>query len=230
MSIRVRVVSPITTRDPRTHELLRQLASPGLALDAVEIDAGPPSIECDDDERRAVPGTLRRIEEAAREGVDAVIIDCMGDPGLMPARELVSIPVLGPSEVSMHTAAMLGGKFSVVTVLDSVCPAVARLADGYGVRDRLASVRSIGVHVLDLEAEPERVGQLLCEQSLSAVQTDGASVIVLGCTGFLGVADTIARFLRDRTSVYVPVIDPIPLSVFTAVAWVRTGLAQSRAR
>jgi len=229
MNIHVRVVSPVTTHDPRTHDLLRQLASPGVVLDAVEIDEGPQSIECEADEALAIPDTLRKIVAAERAGVDAVVIDCMGDPGLAAARKQVRIPVLGPSEVSMHTAAMLGDRLAIVTVVETVRPAFERLCRDYGMQERVASMRAIGVPVLDIERNPGLVEQLLCEESLAAVEQDGASVVVLGCTGFLGVADSIAKYLCERTGGYVPVIDPIPLSVYTAIAWVRGRLRQREA-
>ena len=60
--------------------------------------------------------------------MDAVVIDCMGDPALGAAREATSIPVLGPAQTSMHLAALLAHSFSIVTVLDSVVPLLEDLA------------------------------------------------------------------------------------------------------
>jgi allantoin racemase len=228
MSVHVRVVTPVTTHDPQTLACLERLSRPGLVLTAVEIETGPPSIESEHDEAMAVPDTLRRIVEAEREGVDAVVIDCMGDPGLRAARELVSIPVLGPAEISLHTAAMLGEAFSVVTVLERIRPLFVRLARNYGVADRVSSLRSIGVPVLELGSDVNHLTRLLCDESLRAVREDGASVIVLGCTGFVGLAQAIADFLRAETGNRIPVIDPIPLAVLAAVAWVTTGISHSQ--
>lgn len=226
MRIHVRVVTPVTTRDERTYELARELQSPGVTIDAVEIAEGPPAIETEADDARAVPGTVQRIVEAQRDGVDAVVIDCMGDPGLEAARRLVSIPVLGPCQVSLHTASMLSEHFSVVIVQETTCSMLMKLAMRYGVVDRLASVSSIDVPVLELESNPDRVQALLCEHALRAVREQGADVIVLGCTGFLGLADAIGRYLHEKTGDYVPVIDPMRLSILTAVTWVRARLRQ----
>lgn len=226
MSIHVRVVTPVTTRDERTYELVRELQSPGVEIDAVEISEGPPAIETEADDARAVPGTVQRIVEAQRDNVDAVVIDCMGDPGLEAARKLVSIPVLGPCQVSFHTAAMMSERFSVVTVQESTCAMLATLASRYGVAERLASVSSIDVPVLELESNPDRVQSLLCEHALRAVRERDAGVIVLGCTGFLGVAEAIGRYLREQNGVHVPVIDPMRLSILTAVTWVRARLTR----
>ena len=47
-----------------------------------------------------------KVRAAEAEGMDAVIIDCMADPGLDPARELASIPIIGPAQAAMHLAAL----------------------------------------------------------------------------------------------------------------------------
>ncbi|NIM45269.1 MAG: hydrogenase expression protein HupH, partial [Nitrososphaeria archaeon] len=79
----------------------------------------------------------------------------MGDPALHGARELVDIPVIGPAEASMAMASIIGHKFSVVTVLQSVVPIFHNMVAAYGFRDRFASVRSIDIPVLELEKEEE---------------------------------------------------------------------------
>lgn len=226
MTIRVRVVSPVTTRDERTHAMARELCSPGVEIDAVEISDGPASIESEADEARAEPDTVRKIAEAERSGVDAVVIDCMGDPGLEAARRAVLIPVLGPCQVSLHTAAMLGGRFGIVTVQPATRAMLMERVNRHGVAGQLASITSIDVPVLELETNMERVQKLLCEHALHAVRAEGADVVILGCTGFLDVADVIGRHLREHTGVQVPVIDPMRLSILTAVTWVRARLSR----
>ena len=70
-------------------------ARPDIEISVVGLDRGPASLESDYEDGLAVPDLLNKVQAGAREGVDAVIIDCMFDPGLGPARELASIPVLG---------------------------------------------------------------------------------------------------------------------------------------
>src|SRR5690348_377360 len=113
MHKRIRVITPIVTEGFRREDELQSLADALTEVSQVQIERGPASIECDVDEALAVPDTVLKIVEAEREGIDAVVIDCMGDPGLRPAREMVSIPVLGPCETSMHLASMMGHQFGV---------------------------------------------------------------------------------------------------------------------
>lgn len=223
----VRVVTPITTRGFRQIGDFDALQGPSLEVDMVEIETGPASIECELDEALAVPDTIARIVEAERDGVDAVIIDCMGDPGLKPARECVSIPVLGPCETAMHLAAMLGHGFSVVTVLERIRPMIENQAKVYGVPDKLKSIRAVDIPVLDLETDRARVERVLTEQALTAVENDRADAIIFGCTGMLGCAEAVRRGLLDR-GYDVPVIDPVPAAINVAAALLESGLSHSK--
>jgi allantoin racemase len=223
----IHLITPVTTKGIRNLDEIAHLASESLSFTHSLLDRGPPSIESEFDEALAVPDTIVRAIEAERDGADAIIIDCMGDPGLKPAREVVRIPVLGPSETSMHLAAMLGQKFSVVTVLNSVKPMLANLARIYGVHEKLASILVVDIPVLELEQRFDEVQRGLAQCALQAVERDGADVIVLGCTGFLGCATAMEEHLL-ASGHDVPVIDPIPATVCVAEAIVKSGLRHSK--
>ena len=227
MSTHVRIITPIVTEGFRTLGDIEALESGDLHLSHSLIGIGPASIESQFDEALCLPGLLTKAIEAQRDGADAVVIDCMGDPGLQAAREVLSIPVFGPAETCMHAATMLGHSFSIVTVLESVRPMFDHLARGYGVHDRLASIRVINVPVLEIEADPTKLRAGLAEQARLAVEDDGADVIVLGCTGFLGCSEAVSDGLA-AAGLAVPVIDPIPATVYTAAAFVRAGLKHSK--
>jgi allantoin racemase len=224
----IRIITPITTRGVRTLDDVKPLERPDLKITHTEIDMGPPSIESEYDEAMSLPGTIEKAIEAEQEGAHAVIIDCMGDPGLKSCREVVSIPVLGPAETSMHLAAMLGQKFSVVTVLDSVVPMLNNLAKIYSVSEKLASVRVVNIPVLEIEQDLGRLNKELSEAALKAVAEDGAHAIVLGCTGFFGCAEAIHQHLLKKLGISIPVIDPIPATVMVAASLVDVGLSHSK--
>jgi allantoin racemase len=96
MKKHIRVVTPIATKGSWRSVDQKVLEGPGHEISVAEIDSDPASIECEFDEMLAVPHTVAKIIAAEREGVDAVVLDCMGDPGLKAGREAVRIPVLGP--------------------------------------------------------------------------------------------------------------------------------------
>lgn len=100
--VHVRLIAPTTDHRPETlaaiAEDLRTLARPDVDLSHVQIEDGPRSVRTSEDEARALPGVLRRVLEARREGVHAVVLDCTSDVGLAEARALVDVPVIGPGE------------------------------------------------------------------------------------------------------------------------------------
>ena len=100
--IRILVVGPTSTPyDDMAEEVaadLARLARPGVELRYRCTGGGPASIRSVADAMAAAPFVVRTVRDAEREGFDAVIVDCTDDPGVAMARELVSIPVVGPGE------------------------------------------------------------------------------------------------------------------------------------
>ena len=69
---------------------------PDIEIGHAVIDRGPVRIETDDDVLAAAPEIVRKVRSLVREGAEAVIIDCMSEPGLSEAQRSVPIPVVGP--------------------------------------------------------------------------------------------------------------------------------------
>ena len=117
--MKIRLIIPITgvTQEGVSQRLdyLRSIASQGTEVDAVQILSGPPAIESEVDSVEAGPEILRLVREAEKDGCDAVIVWCGGDPALRAARELVDIPIIGPGESMRLLASMLGDKPCGVT-------------------------------------------------------------------------------------------------------------------
>ncbi len=218
ISTHVRIVTPIISAGFRDDTPLLAAMPDNCQVSSVFLENGPGSVESAVDEALAAPGVIDAALQAEREGVDAVVIDCMLDPGLDAARESVSIPVIGCGEASMSTAAKAGA-FSVVTVLDRQARAFRELARRYGLSDHLCSVRGIGVPVLALESARESSIAATIAEAKAAVQEDGAAAIVFGCTGMLGFAPPVAIALGRTLSV----IDPLPHATLKAHEAVLAG-------
>jgi allantoin racemase len=225
--IRLHVVVPVTGMGIRDTAGLADGLGPGVTLTCSRIDSGPASIESELDEAIAAPGTVAKVRCAVQSGADAVVIDCLGDPGLEAAREVVTAPVLGSGQTSMHVAAMLGYRFSILTVLQRLIRVDEEKAARYGLAGRLASVRSVNVPVLDLRHDPDQLVTELAEQGLRAICEDGAHVLVLGCTGMLGLAGAVAAALAAKGVRDVPLIDPLPTTLHVAAGLARAGLSHS---
>jgi allantoin racemase len=225
--VHIRLVVPIITEGLRTDEHTAALGDENTEISFVILDHGPETIEGVFDEAFAVPDTISKIIQAEQEGCDAVVIDCMGDPGLAAAREAVSIPVLGPAQSAMHVASMLGYKFSVVTVLRRLHPLIDELARVYGVSSNMTSVRSVDIPVIELEDDPALLCRALVEQSVLAIEQDEADVIILGCTGMDGLAEDIQKGLEAMNYGGVPVVDPVAAAIAVAKALLRCKLTHS---
>ena len=223
------VINPtITSRwNEGTQRAYAGAARPGTRVTVASLEWGTASIESLRDEVLITPGVLSNVVDAERAGADAVIIDCMADPGLYPARELVHIPVVGPSQASMHLAAVLGHRFSFLTVFDQDVPAMEDLVARYGLSSRLASVRAFNIPVLSLEKDVDETVRVLVEVAEKAVREDKAHVIIPGCTGLAGLAPRIQAGLKERDC-EVPVLDPPSVALKLAEALVDLGQSHSK--
>jgi allantoin racemase len=226
--MKLRIITPITTHGFASVDAFLPLVRSDTELSHVEIDHGPASIESDYDEMLATPATVARIIEAERDGMDAVIINCMGDPGMQAGREAVRIPVIGPCEATMHVASMLGHTFSVITVMKALRRQFENQAKIYGLQDKLASVRAVEIPVLDLESDQQRLVRTLADEAQLAVEQDGAHVMVFGCTGMIGAAQGVEQELAARGYPDVPVIDSMVWAVKMAEAVADMGLRHSK--
>lgn len=201
----------------RRQNILQSNAGKDVTVNITDIEQGPSSIESIYEEYLSIPGTVSRVVQAEKEGCDGVILGCFGDPGLDAMREMVKIPVAGPGETSMLISALLGHRFSIVTVMNSVVPALEKLARSIGIENKLASVRATNIPVLELSKDRETTKRIIIEESRKAKEDDRADVVILGCMtmAFMGISDEIQENLQ------IPVINPalISLKVLEGLIW-----------
>jgi len=208
----------------RRKRILKTHAWVDTSIDIVDIDKGPRSIESSYEEYLSVPETVKKAVQAEKDGYDGIILGCFGDPGLEALREMVRIPVVGPGETAMQVASLLGRRFSIVTVMDSVVPSLERLAGMVGLARKLASVRAINIPVLALQKDPALTTGRMIEESRKAMLEDRADVIILGCMSmaFMEVSE------RMRESLGVPVVNPAVVSLKVLEGLVTARLTHSK--
>jgi len=223
--LRIFVLVPILKQrafEEVTYAELKTAAREDVELVVDSITKGPASIESEYDEVWAAPWIVEKVTWADKNGFDAIIIDCMGDPALEAAREVANTPVIGPCQSSMAIASTISDRFSVVTVLKRLIPLFWRNAKRFGFESKIASVRSVEVPVLELDEKRDEVKTILLAESKKAIEEDGADAIVLGCTGMVGMA----RELQDALK--IPVIDPAIASLKLAEALVDMKLSHTK--
>jgi allantoin racemase len=226
--MKIRVVVPIisTAFNAEVMKEGAQFIAPDVTLDVVNIERGPASIESGYDEMLAAPAIVECVVKAEKDGCDGVFIDCFGDPGVVAAREMVSIPVVGAFQPAALTACALAGRWSVVTVLKNVVPMLRDLARRLGVEGNIASIRDIDTPVLDLQDKGIFQKRLMV-QIEKAVAEDGAEAIILGCTGMIGVAQGLQAEMA-KTGKPVPVIDPTASALGYLQMLARSGISHSK--
>ncbi|MBE1537649.1 aspartate/glutamate racemase family protein [Actinomadura algeriensis] len=200
---------------------------PDTELEVLAAPGGPPSLASRSEMARAAPAILDQVTAACRRGTDGIFIDCAGDPAVEAAREIADVPVAGAFEPALLAALSLGRRVGVLSVLRTVIPIFGDLIRVQGLEGRCTPVRVIDAPVLELHDRAAMV-DLLYERARAMVDDDRSDVLVLGCTGFIGVA----RVLQDRLAEhgpYVPVIDPTGAALQWLQTCVRLGVRPSRA-
>lgn len=220
----IRVINPNTTAGMTATigEAARRIAAPGTHISATQPDAGPVSIESHFDEAISAVGVLEEVLAGEREGVDAYVIACFGDPGLMAARELTRAPVLGIAEAAFHMASLISTRFSIVTTLGRTGIIAEHLLEQYGFRQHCRRVRAAEIPVLDLEENGDAALSRLIDECRRARDEDGIGAIVLGCGGMADLTDEIAR------EVGLPVVEGVTAAVKLTEALVGLGLGTSK--
>ena len=79
---------------------------------------------------------FKAAQNADKEGFDAVMIDCFGDPMLYELRQSLNIPVVGIGEGALLVATMMGWKFGMVNVSPYNIPEQQERVVKYGIADK----------------------------------------------------------------------------------------------
>jgi allantoin racemase len=159
------------------------------------------------------------------EGYDAVVMDTITDSGLYALRSRLSIPVIGPAIVSFTVAAMLGKKFSIITMWDQWRYIYEKNLDTYRLWEKCASIRAVGV-TPDTEAlfegKEEEMFTKITAEAQKAVDEDGADCIILGST----TMHQAGAYLSEHLDALV--INPGPVALKITEALAELGLTHSK--
>ncbi|WP_210495492.1 aspartate/glutamate racemase family protein [Microvirga antarctica] len=226
---RVLVIVPFPMNDEEVSRRKTQLDSVRLgadiAFDFRPVRLGPSSYTSQHDFTLADFSILDAGIDAETDGYDAVCIDTMSDSGMSALRSILNIPVIGPGRHAMLTALMLGERFSVLVMWDRWKPLYTKTLGELGLRDKCASIRSIGVQPDNrklLAGKEDDVFPKLLEAAQRCIDEDGADVIILGST----TMHQAHAYLAERLT--VPVINPGPLSYRLAETALKLNLVHSR--
>jgi len=206
MTNRILWINPIGSSDfdKPIKEFLEMGKSEDTEIKVVSLSRGPLHLEYHYYEALVLTDTLHLVKRAEKEGYDAAIIGCFYDPGLREAREITDkLVVMAPAEASMHIAATLGHKFSIIVGRKKWIPKMRENVVNYGFKDRFASFKSVNLGVYEFHKDLSRTTRALQAAAREAVEKDLAEAIILGCTAQFGFYRQLQKHIG------VPVIDPI---------------------
>ena len=206
---------------------LKAVASPQTNVSVGYIKEGKPFIEIDYEDAYAVPATIEAAIQAESEGMNAIVINCTADTGLAACRECVSIPVVAPTESSMHLAAQLSDRFSVLTFSTRTVRRFEHMARVYGMAHKLASVRSIELPLDEMDHEDPELVQRLFEIGKKCVQEDGAHSLIMGCTAFEIVSQALQSFF-SQIGMPILILEPYSIALHQAEGLAMMNISQSK--
>ena len=187
----------------------RVAGGPNIVCDTLR--SGPPGIES----QAHVDGSSERLlayfeAHPQHAKADAVVLACFSDPGFYTLRETLACPVYGSAECAYLTAAGMGPKFGVISILSRAIARHKRQVRLLGLEHKLAEDLAIEIGVTGLSQEDVTFKRMR-EVGGTLVQEHGANVIIMGCAG-------MARYRgRLEDALKVPVIDPTQAAVGIAL-------------
>ncbi|MEC3884883.1 aspartate/glutamate racemase family protein [Halobacillus sp. HZG1] len=229
MSKRVKIIIPVPVDldgvENRRSQLPEAWIRPGYEVEFVSVKNGASLGDSYYDTLLMDMFVFEAGLKAEEEGYQAVCIDTVSDSGLYALRSRLEIPVFGPGQTAFYTASMLGHKFSVITMWDEWFHLYRKTLNDYGLKDKLASLRSINTRP-DLSellsGKEEIIFEKLERESWKAIEEDGADVIVLGST----TMHQSYQYLKERLP--VPVVNPGLVMYKYCEVFLELGLTHSK--
>lgn len=223
--VKIKIVIPVNTSafNEMIFAAAQSAASPGTQLAIENIVSGSPFIENKYHSAINAPHVVELIQQAERDGFDAVYVCDMDMCGVDAARTQVRIPVQGGFSTSIPQAVSFG-RFSIISIVSDAAEMQMEYACRFGGRENLASIRHTDLRVSEL-VQPDAVFEKVYDEVLKAIDVDRAKSIVFGCSGFVDMADRVTRRLAiERPRLKIPVIDPNRVAIMSLELQVKANL------
>ncbi len=190
------------TFDMDTARILKEARREGTVVDVLSLPPGRPlHLEYHAYEGLVIGDIVRTVYSLSGT-YDGIVIGCFYDVGLREAREVSGRAIVtAPCQSSLVFASHLGNTFSVLVGRRKWIPKMKENIEMYGQGSRLVSMRPLGMGVHDFQADLSKTAERLLKEGRTAVEEDGAEVLILGCTAEYGFCEEMQKVLK------VPVID-----------------------
>lgn len=152
---------------------------------------------------------IDKVIEIQDKGYDGIFVDCFDDPGVLGARELSNIPVMGPYVPAVHYAASISEKVAIISTDTYGVECEQRKARAHGFENIIAAIKNVNMTVLELSDDilAEKIRNFCLE-----LEKEGIYAAVMGCTGMAGVADVVRAQLKAE-GCRVQLIEPFKVGM-----------------
>jgi len=218
-------IAPITGFDKSviesTLKFLRDYAFADTEVVIRKVSRGTESVESRLDEIYTIPPVLDEALKGEKEGFDACIIGCAGDAGVIVAKDVLTIPVVGPGEASILISRLIGKRIAIITTVPERIPSL---------EDRVAQflnpnqffIYPVNIPVLEMSEDLEKTKKIIIDIIEESIKKDRTDTVILACLSMIGMANEIQQ------KVQIPVIDPAAAAIEMAQALVKMKLSQAK--
>lgn len=191
-------------------------------------------------------GRLAIVREACESRkYNAIVLLGGGEPGFIESREIarpygIAVTACGFSQ--MHFATMLGNRFSVIDLSEVHNMHYYDLVIKHRFENRCASIRNINyplprppysgesqVHLAKnkvMRGEFSEIMESAIHESVSAIEEDGAEVLILGCSALFWMKPILQKRLAEL-GWEIPVLEGYSSAITLAKAMVDLGVSSS---
>lgn len=205
---------------------LRKVARPGTEITQHFLSRGTLALHTDYLRMYNNMSVVESVVQAEKQGYDAVVIGCWGDPGLREARAALNIPVVGLAEASYLFSMIVGRRAAAITVQSGLIHWMEATLKLYGFKERMIYDRPLR----SFEMTDPETGELFIDPHKTIIPKfeavarecikDGADTILAAC-GWLGPALSKVGYKEiPDTKPPIPVIDGAAVGLKLAEAYV----------
>lgn len=136
---------------------------------------------------------------------DALLPDCVLDPGVPTLDDLAEVPVLGITRLSAHLLAGLGLRFGVLTRNSTIAEEYRSVINRYGLGSAFAGSYVLGLGVDDI-SDAGKWNAAVAEVA-AAAEDDGVTVLLNGCSAVETTAGDSRIRIVDPTALALKVVN-----------------------
>lgn len=200
------------------HAEAQRVARPETRFTMATADFGVAYIETPAEALVGGYATLSVLAEKYA-GHDAAVIAAFGDPGVMEAKEIMPIPVIGLTEAALASAFLLGGRVAIVGISERIGMWYEQTVEHLGLTSRFAGYRGLGRAFSDVGTVQDEQRDMLLKLCQDCVDNNHADSIILAGAPLAG----LARQISDQLP--VPLIDGVGSAVRMAQTMAESGFA-----